>query len=404
MKSDLTVQFGFLPPWPLEAAPSLWLAVALIAAILAGELFARTAWLPRMSGYILTGLVVGPGMLAVTGGSPIADWRLVVELALGILLFELGTLVNLRWLGSNRWLVVSSLLEAGLSFGAVFLILRHFGTPSAIAATAATITIATSPSVVVRIAAELRARGQVTDRLMLHTALNSIYAAVGVNLMAGVLHHEFRGSTLEAVLYPVYLLCGSVLVGTSFAIVFRRVERWLGNHEEVLSFLLLGMIALTVSVSATLKVPPLLPLLLAGIVVRHIRGRPLVYPPHFGSAGAVLIIVMFVVSGMSVPLEQLMQGAVVAGSLVLGRFLAKLVGVLAIAGPSGASWRQATALGVGLAPMSGVALLLTLDTARLFPEFGAAVESALLGSIVMLELAGPVMTFAALRLAGEANQ
>jgi len=114
--------------------------------------------------------------------------------------------------------------------------------------------------------------------------------------------------------------------------------------------------------------------------------------------------VMFVVSGMSIPLEQLMQGAAVAGSLVLGRFLAKLVGVLAIAGPSGASWRQATALGVGLAPMSGVALLLTLDTARLFPEFGAAVESALLGSIVMLELAGPVMTFAALRLAGEANQ
>src|SRR3990172_3461613 len=171
MKSDLTVHFGFLPPWPLEAAPSLWLAVALIAAVLVGELFARTAWLPRMTGYILTGLVVGPGMAAVIGGSPMADWRLVVELALGILLFELGTRVNLRWLRSNRWLVVSSLLEAGLSFGAVFLILRYFGTPHAIAATAATITIATSPSIVVRIAAELRAQPQVTHQLILHTPL-----------------------------------------------------------------------------------------------------------------------------------------------------------------------------------------------------------------------------------------
>lgn len=382
----------------------MWLAVALTAAVLVGELFARTAWLPRMTGYILTGLVVGPGMLAVTGGSPMADWRLVVELALGILLFELGTRVNLRWMGSNRWLVVSSLLEAGLSFGAVFLVLRYFGTPHAIAATAALITMATSPSIVVRIVAELRSQGQVTERLMLHTALNSIYAAVGVNLMAGVLHHEFRGAMLEAVLYPVYLLCGSVLVGVGFAIVFRRLEKWLGDHEEVLSFLLLSMIALTVSVSAALKVPPLLPLLLAGIVVRHIRGRPLVYPPHFGSAGAVLIIVMFVLSGMSIPLEQLMQGAAVAGSLVIARFLAKLAGVVAMAGPSGASWRQAIALGVGLAPMSGVALLLTLDTARLFPEFGAAVLSALLSSIVILKLAGPVMTFAALKLAGEANQ
>ena len=399
----MTAQFEFLPAWPLHAAPSLWVAVALIAAVFVGELFARTAWLPRMTGYILTGLVVGPGMAAVIGGSPMADWRLVVELALGILLFELGTRVNLRWLGSNRWLAVSSLLEAGLSFGAVFPILRYFGTPHVIAATAATITIATSPSIVVRIAAELRAQGQVTERLMLHTALNSIYAAVGVNLMVGVLHHEFRGSLLEAVLYPVYLLCSSVLVGTGFAMVFRRVERWLGNHEEVLSFLLLGMIALTVSVSATLNVPPLLPLLLAGVVVRQIRGRTLVYPQHFGSAGAVLIIVMFVLSGVSIASQQLMQGAAVAAILVIGRVLAKIVGVLAIARPSGLSWRQATALGAGLAPLSGVALLLTLDTATLFPEFGKAVQSALLGSIVILELAGPVMTFAALKLAGEAT-
>ena len=400
----MTAQFDFLPAWPLHAAPSLWVAVALIAAVLVGELFARTAWLPRMTGYIVTGLVVGPGMLAVIGGSPITDWRLVIELALGILLFELGTRVNLRWLESNRWLLVSSILEAGLSFGAVFLILRHFGTTPVISATAAMITVATSPSVVVRIAAELRAQGQVTERLMLHAALNSIYAAVGVNLMVGVLHHEFRGSLLEAVLYPVYLLCGSVLVGAGFAIVFRRTEKWLGDHQEVLSFLLLGMIALTVSVSSTLNVPPLLPLLLAGVVVRQIRGRPLVYPPHFGSAGAVLIIVMFVLSGVSIAPQQLMQGAVVAATLVLGRVLAKIVGVLAIARPGGLSWRQATALGAGLAPLSGVALLLTLDTASLFPEFGRAVQSALLGTIVILELAGPVMTFAALKLAGEASQ
>ena len=400
----MRAQFDFLPIWPLSAAPLLWLAVALIAAVLVGELFARTAWLPRMTGYVLTGLAVGPGMLAVVGGSPLADWRVVIELALGILLFELGTRVNLRWLGMNRWLVLSSLLEASLCFAAVFLILRYFGTRDAIAATAATIMVATSPSVVMRVAAELRSQGQVTERLMLHTALNSIYAAVGVNLMVGVLLLEFHGPLVEAALYPVYLLCGSVLVGTAFAIVFRRVERWLGSHEEVLSFLLLGMIALTVSVSETLNVPPLLPLLLAGIVVRQIRGRPLVYPPHFGSAGAVLIILMFVLSGMSIVLDQLMQGAAVAGTLVLGRILAKLAGVLAIARPSGASWRQGCALGVALAPMSGVALLLTLDTATLIPEFGASVLSALLGAIIFLELAGPVMTFAALKLAGEDNR
>jgi len=399
----MPTQFDFLPAWPLHAAPSLWLAVALIAAVLVGELFARTAWLPRMTGYLLTGLIVGPGVLALIGRSPMADWRVVIELALGILLFELGTRVNLRWLGTNRWLVVSSLLEAGLSFGAVFILLRYFGATPVIAGAGASITIATSPAVVVRVVAELGARGQVTERLMLHTALNSIYSAIAVNMMIGLLHREFRGSALEAVLFSVYLLCGAVLVGAGFGIVFRRIEKWLGDHEEVLSFLLLGMIGLAVSISASLKVPAMLSLLLAGVIVRNLRGRPLVYPPHFGSAGAVLIILMFVLSGTSIAPDQLMQGAGIALALVLVRVLAKVAGVCAVARPSGASLRQALALGLALSPMSGAALLLTLDTATLFPEFGAALQSALVGSIVVLELAGSILAFVALRLVGEAT-
>lgn len=397
------MHFDFLPGWPLHAAPSLWLAAMLIVAVLVGELFARTSWLSRMTGYIATGLVMGPGALALAVQSPITEWRVVIELALGILLFELGMRINLRWLARNRWLFISSLLESGLSFASVFLLLQFFGASAVIAGTAAAIAVATSPAVVVRVVAELGAQGQVTDRLMLHTSLNSIYAAVAVDVMVGMMHHEFRGAAFEAVLYSVYLLCGAVLVGAGFGIAFRRIERWLGDRGEVLSFLLLGMIGLAVSISATLKVPALLSMLLAGVIVRNISRRPLIHPPHFGSAGAVLIILMFVLNGMSIAPQQILQGAGVGLALVLVRLLAKLTGVFVIARPSGASWKQALALGVALTPMSTIALLLTLDTARLFPEFGAAVQSTLVGGILVLELAGAVMTHAAIKLAGESR-
>ncbi len=46
------------------------------------------------------------------------------HLALGVLLFELGNRVNLKWLRANPWLLATSVLEAVATFGAVYGVLR----------------------------------------------------------------------------------------------------------------------------------------------------------------------------------------------------------------------------------------------------------------------------------------
>ena len=72
--------------------------------------------------------------------------------------------------------------------------------------------MATSPAMVIQLKTELRAEGQVTQRLLTLTALNSMYAVVVEKLAAGVLHQEIYGNAFATIVQPLYLLIGSLVL------------------------------------------------------------------------------------------------------------------------------------------------------------------------------------------------
>ncbi|MDQ3185516.1 MAG: cation:proton antiporter [Pseudomonadota bacterium] len=391
----------YLPLWPLSVSPALWLALTLVVAVLVGEALVRYLKLPRIVGYIGIGLLLGPGGFNLVPQFPATEWRLVVDLALGILLFELGSKVNLRWLKANPWIAGTSLLEAIATFFVVYGLLLWFDIAGVTAAVVATIAIATSPAIVVRIVTESRAQGQVTDRLLLMTALNCIYAVIFHKLAVALMHGETGAGFVHTVLPPLYLIGGSALLAWLFGITFERIHHHLGQHEETFSFVLFGMIAFATIMASTLKLSPILVLLAAGLITRYRRRHSRTFPPHFGSAGAVLVVLMFIANGLAADLGGLRESLLLVLLLITVRAIAKLSSVLALAHYSGIGLRQAMALGIALVPMSSVALLLTLDTGATFPAFASGVGLALMSCIVILELAGPIVVQMALRAAGE---
>jgi Kef-type K+ transport system membrane component KefB len=391
---------GYLPLWPLSVSPALWLALSLVVAVLVGEALVRYAKLPRIVGYIGIGLLLGPGGMGLIPQLPATEWRLVVDLALGILLFELGSKVNLRWLKANPWLAATSLLEAGASFFAVLLLLVWFDVPAVTAFVAAAIAIATSPAIVVRIVTESRAQGQVTDRLLLMTALNCVYAVILYKIAVAFMHGESGTDLVHSILAPLYLISGSALLAWLFGVTFERIHHYVGRHEETFSFVLFGMIAFATIMASTLKLSPILVLLAAGLITRYQRQRPRSFPPHFGSAGAVLVVLMFIANGLAADLSGLRYGLLVL-LLIAVRAAAKVLSVLALGHYSGIGIRQTMALGISLVPMSSVALLLTLDTSMMFPAFGSGMGLVLMSCIVILEIAGPIVVQKALKAAGE---
>lgn len=389
------------PAWPLHANELMRMAVALLMAAVCGEAVARAVRWPRVTGYSLAGLLMGPTLLGWFGPENLDHVRIATDLALALLLFELGVRLDVRWFRANPWVLASSVAEAGLAFVLTYSLMRAMGYTPGMAATVGAIAIGTSPSVVMRVASELRAEGQVTQRLFVLCALNVAYSVVLCKLIVGGMHGVFRGDWLLGIIHPFYLLTGSLAVGAALALAFQLLRRAFDLSDEQGVVVLFGLLLLTLAVLDILKLPSMLAPLIAGAIIKYRDPRPHVWPRHFGTAGGVLVIALFMLTGMSLTLAQMAAGGLAALVLLLARLVGKTAGVVLLGPVSGLSLRQAAALGLALLPMSGVAFLLAEDIRVMYPAFGAQLAPIVLSMVAALELLGPIAVQWGLRFIGE---
>jgi Kef-type K+ transport system membrane component KefB len=114
--------------------------------------------------------------------------------------------------------------------------------------------------------------------------------------------------------------------------------------------------------------------------------------------------VLFVVSGATLQLSELVTGGGLALVYVLARFAGKSIGVLALTYASGVRRGAAGLLCLALTPMSGLAIAMVHGTSDLYPEFGAKLAAIVLSAVLILELVGPLAVQFALKRAGEAAE
>jgi len=403
MTGDNRSDLFFLPSWPPMPDVVLWVSLTIVVAGLLGEFVFRKFRLPRVVGYAAVGTIVSALGLGIDGTALKPSFRLIVDLALALLLFELGSRINLRWLRTNPWLLVTSLAEAALSFAAVHLTLLYFGTEPSVAAAVAAILVATSPAVVMRVASEFDASGQVTERMIVLTGLNTFYAVLASKFVVGWLHAELAGSWFRSIAHPLYLFAGSAIVAALLAFCVSLIARRLDLRNENSALLLLGMILLALSVTKMANLSTLLVPLLAGLMLRNSTERPWIWPRHFGTAGGALVLLLFVITGSVWSVDALMVGAALGAAVILARFAAKTLATVALGRPSGLSVRQGLALGVALMPISGAALVMMADLQAVYPEFAAKLNGIVFSAVAVLELVGPIAVQAALRYVNEDN-
>lgn len=390
--------------WFEAPDPVILFALTLVFAGLAGEFVFRWLRLPRITGYALIGILMGTSGLAEANPLDSAAQNIVTDIALGILLFELGSRVRLAWLRANPWLFATSLAEAGLTAVAVQAGLVWFGVPAPAAVAAGLIAMSTSPAVVMQVTAEIRSQGQVTERLYVLTALNAIYAVLAMKFLAGWWGFDTFHDGGRALLTTLYLISGSLLMAALLAWAVHRLTRALDLREEPGAAVLFGLLLLTFAALHLLGLPAVLAPLLAGILLKNVDPRPRLWPRHFGTAGGVLVLLLFVLGGANLRWEDFFAGGLAGLALVGVRVLAKVVGVSLFARPSGLGLRQCLALGVALSPFSAVALALVLDFRVSHPDLGAALAPVLLSAMAVMELLGPIATQWSLRLAGEVRR
>jgi Kef-type K+ transport system membrane component KefB len=397
------MDLNFLPDFPPVLGNLVVLALILLAGLGCGELFRRVLLLPRISGYILAGLLLGPGTSGLLDQGMLEDARLVLDIALGLILFELGSRLDWQWFQRNRWLFASSVAEIGLSFGFVFVTLALLGIPAVQAAIAAAVGTATGASVLLLVIHDQRGDGPLTDRAVNLTALNNVFSVVAVTMLLAFLHLEYRPGVTSLLLQPLYLLLGSALLGYVASVALVLLARWLGKREDLQFILLVAMVLLTVGMAKALQVSMLVSLLALGVMARNRdRGRDLL-PVEFGPTAQTLFVLLFVITGAALTLGDIASGIWMGLGYALARLAGKMLGVVLFSRLSGLRVRKAALLGLTLTPMSAIALVMMETTARYYPAFGERLAPIVLSAILIMELTAPLATQLALRAAGETH-
>jgi Kef-type K+ transport system membrane component KefB len=387
----------------LSILTSLAWPFAISVAWLAGELGQRWTGLPRISFYGPVGFALASSQFGVLPPPQADAIALLADVAFGLILFELGYRINLRWLRANPWIGLAGLVESLATFVAIYFIAIQFGTAQLTALMLASLSMATSPATVVRVINEQRSSGQVTERALHLSAQNCILAVFAFNVVVGFWIFRTSEDLGDALWNSLVVLVMSGFTGAVFGMVVPALLRAIGNpgQDATVAFAL-GVILL-VAITYTAHLSPVVATLFFGLTARHRRVAFSQAQRNFGALGELLTVLLFVYAASTLDWRQVLAGGTLAVILVAARLVTKTLGVTAFAHLSGVSWRKGALTGLALAPLS-VFVILLIEHARLAGVHVVGELRAMAGVTMVLEVFGPIIIQRALIWAREAPE
>lgn len=390
----------WMDPQLLAQLPQLAWPLTLLVAWACGEAAYRWAGLPRISTWALVGVLAAPTQL---GWLPASEaMGLAAQIGFGLLLFEMGHRINLRWYRHNPWLGLSALVDALLCCLVIALLARQLGFDAASSALMGALGMACSPAVLVRVINEERASGQIAERL-LHLALVSCLLAVLV-FKAVLAVHVFNssGSLAQALYTGAWSLLLSLLLGVAVGLLLPLLLRLPRDAPDATLPYALAVIAV-VSSAHLLQLSPIVAALALGLTARHRRAVLGRSERGFGPLGELLAVGLFVYLGSRLELAQLGEGLLMGLAIVATRLLLTPALMAAFAPLTGLGWRKGALTGLGLVPLSAFVLLLLEQTRHLQLDLLDRL-APLAAAALVLEIAGPLCTRWALRWGGESQR
>ena len=377
--------------------------VAICLAWLAGELGQRLTSLPRISFYGVVGFALAAPQIGVLPPSGAGHILLLADVAFGLILFELGYRINLRWLITNPWFAAAALVESLGTFIAVYFVAVAFDTSTITALMLASLSMSTSPPTVLRVINELRSSGQVTERVLHLAAINCVLAVFAFNVIVGFWLFKGSADIGDATLSSLVALLLSGTLGAVFGVAVPALLRHLGNFTKDATIGFALAVILLVTLTSTVDLSPVVATLAFGLMARHRRVAFSQAQRNFGALGELLTVLLFVYAASTLDWRTVAEGSALAMAVVVVRLMTKLFGVMLFSQLSGISWRKGALTGIALAPLS-VFVILLLEHARLGGVDLSSELRAMAGAALLLEVFGPILIQRALIAARETQE
>ena len=406
------------------------LVVLVLGVGLAAGRLAELLGLPRLTGHLLVGVGLSPGMAALTGApgffmdaNQARGLGMVNDLAVGVIALMAGSEIQARWLrhhGRGVALIVATLLlvvvgATGLLFLAPWLIP---GLPTfpfllqaqaegasllAVGVLAAVALTANGPTVVVGVIRELGSRGPLAQTLLATSVVLDAVVVILITVLLACLDPVSTGIA-RAFAGVSFGLMGSLVIGLAIGWGLRYMTEKRPMH---LVWIVLGaaLAVATIGVHAGLK--PLFCLMAAGVAFGNLGHRDVdPAPAHrrlhqaLGQLGTPVFAVFFVVAGLSVQIAPLISSWFLVATLLVVRD-----GGIFLATRWGARWAGSPQvvrrdLWTGMTTQAGVTLALAGLIGQHHPGWGSALATVLVALVTVHELWCPLVLARALRRDG----
>lgn len=381
------------------------LGLLLLGSYLFG-LLAKSAHLPKLSGYLLFGMLVGPSALRLVSSGQLEYLKLVNDLAIAVIALTAGGEIDLGGIRSRAAAVLGVAFSVSVCVGAgVFVVAATwpglFGFEPggwsagavAVAAMVATLAIANSPAVLVAMMTETGSRGPMPQTALAATVIKDL---VLITLFAVVF--AWAGPRLGAesshggvVALLVKDIGGSVVFGALAGLGMAWYLHKIGTNLPVFVVLSGFLISL---VSEELGFEPLLAALVAGLMMRNIWAEEA--EPLFEAIEQLSLpvyCVFFAVAGAKLELGRVPEVGLAALVLVGVRAVFTCLGVrvgVVLGRLDAASSRR---LWTAFLPQAGVVLVLAsiVDQALAGQDVGERFFLVVVMAMGIHEIVGPVL-------------
>ncbi len=374
--------------------------IVILLGLLGGKISHRFK-IPRVTGYMLMGLIIGPSMLGIISSATLESIHMVNDIALGLILFAIGGEVELHHLKAmGKKVIFIALAESFGAFGLVFILAQVISGNAGLSLLLGAISMATAPGVTLLVIREYSARGPLTDTLLAVIAMNNIICLVIFRLIFAS-YSLLNGLSFFAVIASLFKeLILSVVIGVAIAALINWWEQKIDDLSELL-LVIIGGLLLGIGAARTIGISYLMMCLIIGAVTNNLSMMHRLVYAELRLAEMPFYIAFFVLSGASLHLGSLGHLGLMGVVYLLARPAGKFMGSFIAAKKYQAEPQITSNIGMALLPQAGVAIGLAITVSETHPEIGTAISTVILSSVIVYEAVGPFLTKIALGRAGE---
>ena len=386
-----------------------------------GEL-ANKVRLPKISGYILAGILLNPDLLGIMSNKFVEHTDPLLTIALSVITFSIGgTLSKSDLKSAGKTVLFLTLYEALSAFLFVFLfmffsfyffihIFQSVYVILALSLVLASLASPTDPSATLAVIHQYKAKGIVSNSVLNIAAFDDITGII-IYTLATAFATYFLGDTNIQFSY-VFVemgrnIGGGILVGIVIGFLFNFLVKLLKNESDgSLIVVTLGLVLLTYGIADYFKFETLLSTMTLGAIVVNLN--PLatnIFKLIERYTDELIFVIFFSLSGLHLQLSSLTGSFLIIAIFIVARALGKFTGIYvgAVQFKTDPKIKKYTA--GGLIPQGGIVigLALLLMKNEVYHSISSLVIGIVIGATLIHEITGPIFSRMSLKKAGEIN-